>query len=52
MTALLNLEPRVAGTEVLEPEAEFGAAQWVDLHDRGRCIISYYHGTAICADKL
>ncbi len=50
MTALLNLEPREAGTEVLEPEADFGAAQWVDLHDRARCIISIKTKTRVCAD--
>jgi hypothetical protein len=51
MTVLLSLEPRVAGTEVVEPEAEFGAAKWVDLHDRARCLISVRHQTRVCADE-
>jgi hypothetical protein len=50
MTALLNLEPRVAGTEIVEPDADFGAAKWVDLHDRARCLISLRKQTRVCAD--
>jgi hypothetical protein len=52
MTALLSLEPRVAGTEVVEPEAEFGAAKRVDLHDSARCPISKPFVTRRCADDL
>jgi hypothetical protein len=52
MTALLSLEPRVAGTEVVEPDTDFGAAKWVDLHDSARCIISLRQRTRVCADKL
>ncbi|HEY2575058.1 MAG TPA: hypothetical protein VGI74_02005 [Streptosporangiaceae bacterium] len=52
MTVLLNLEPRMIGTEVVEPEAEFGAAQWVDLHDRARCLVSVHTTTRPCADNL
>jgi hypothetical protein len=48
MTALLSLEPREAGTEVVEPEADFGAAKWVDMHDRARCIISLKTVTRKC----
>jgi hypothetical protein len=50
MTALLSLEPRVAGTEIVEPDADFGAAKWVDLHDRARCLISLKKRTRVCAD--
>jgi hypothetical protein len=49
MTALLSLEPREAGTEVVEPAAEFGAAKWVDVHDRARCVISIKTKTRVCA---
>jgi hypothetical protein len=52
MSALLSLEPRVAGTEVVEPDADFGAAKWVDLHDNARCIISIKTKTRVCADQL
>jgi hypothetical protein len=52
MTALLSLEPRVAGTEVVEPAAEFGAAKWVGLHDRARCVISVKKKTRVCVDAL
>ena len=52
MTALQRLEPRVAGTEVVEPDADFGAAKWVDLHDKARCVISIPHRTRVCADQL
>jgi hypothetical protein len=52
MTALLSLEPRVAGTEVVEPAADFGAATWVDLHDSARCLISLRKQTRVCADRL
>lgn len=52
MTALLSLEPRVAGTKVVEPEADFGTAKWVNLHDNARCIISIRTRTRVCADQL
>lgn len=46
MTELLDLEPRMAGTEVIEPSASF--AESVDvLHERGRCawtsLCKHYH---------
>ena len=52
MTALLSLEPRVAGTEVVEPDTDFGAAKWIDLHDSARCLISVRKQTRVCADQL
>jgi hypothetical protein len=36
MQALISLEPREAGTEVIEPAADFGDSE-DSLHDRGRC---------------
>jgi len=39
MTALLMLEPRVAGTEVIEPDVLF-AREEDALHDSARCPIS------------
>lgn len=39
MTALLNLEPRVAGAEVVEPAVVF-AENEDRLHDSARCPIS------------
>lgn len=52
MTALLSLEPRVAGKAEVEPAADFESAQWVDMHDRARCVISIKKQTRICADNL
>jgi hypothetical protein len=43
MTALLTLEPRNAGTEVIEPDVPFAdsfAETEDDLHDSGRCFIT------------
>jgi hypothetical protein len=51
VTVLLDLEPRVAGTDVLEPEVEFASKKWVDLHDRARCLISKHTTTRACADE-
>ena len=51
MTALLSLEPRVAGTEVIEPTVYF--AESADaLHERGRCqdTILCEHHTNVCPD--
>lgn len=51
MTVLLDLEPRIAGTDVIEPSANF--AESVDvLHDRGRCqdTILCEHNTRTCPD--
>ena len=48
MTALLDLEPRVAGTTEVDPDADFADATWVDMHDRARCPISVYHKTMVC----
>lgn len=44
MTTLLSLEPRVAGTEVIEPVVAF-AENEDSLHDSARCPISL-----ICQD--
>jgi len=52
MTALQNLEPRIAGLEIVEPVADFGTAQWVNIHDRARCVISEKKKTRVCADQL
>jgi hypothetical protein len=48
LTALLNLEPRVAGTTEVDPAADFADATWVDMHDRARCLISYKKQTRVC----
>ncbi len=48
MTALLNLEPRVAGTTEVEPDADFADAKWVDMHDRARCVVSVKTKTRAC----
>jgi hypothetical protein len=39
LTALLSLEPRVAGTEMIEPAVPF-AGNNDSLHDSARCPIS------------
>jgi hypothetical protein len=42
LTALLELEPREAGTEIFEPAADFGTTVY-ELHERGgRCYLSNY----------
>jgi hypothetical protein len=50
MTELLTLEPRVAGTDVVEPSVHF--AESVDvLHDRARCAwtsLCHYFATNEC----
>lgn len=48
LSALLNLEPRLAGTATVEPAVEFTAERWVDLHDRARCVISVHTRTRVC----
>jgi hypothetical protein len=50
VTALLELEPREAGTEVVDPIIDFGGGQ-DDLHVRNRCAASSVCGgnhTLIC----
>jgi hypothetical protein len=40
MTVLLELEPRVAGSETLEPAADFAAEKWLSLEDPELCAIT------------
>jgi hypothetical protein len=51
LTALLSLEPRVAGAEVIEPAVSF-AENEDRLHDSARCPISLIcqRHTNICGD--
>jgi hypothetical protein len=49
MTELLQLEPRVAGPETLEPPADFTAeGSWVNMHDRARCPQTIHGPTIHC----
>lgn len=36
MSKLLEMEPRLAGTDVVEPDVEF-EKRWEELQDRARC---------------
>ena len=46
LTALLELEPREAGTQTVEPVADFGTTVY-ELHERGgRCYLSNF-----CSDS-
>jgi len=47
VTELLNLEPRDAGTDVVEPEIDF-AQKWDSLHDRAKCQVTRPHVTIKC----
>lgn len=48
MNALLDMEPRDAGSQTIEPAADFATEEWVNLHDRARCLISVHLSTRIC----
>jgi hypothetical protein len=48
MDALLSLEPRELGTEVMEPIADFGGGEDA-LHERNRCIYTLCENhTLVC----
>lgn len=47
MTALLDLEPRDAGSDVVEPEIDF-AQTWDSLHDRAKCQVTRPNVTIRC----
>ena len=51
LTALLSLEPRVAGAEVIEPTVSFTGNE-DSLHDSARCPISLIcqRHTELCGD--
>lgn len=49
MTELLQLQPRVAGPDPVEPSADFAAERsWVHLHERARCPDTIHGATIHC----
>jgi hypothetical protein len=47
MSELLEMEPRLAGTDVVEPIVEFENG-WSDQSDSARCPLTVPHRTGFC----
>jgi hypothetical protein len=45
MSTLLEMEPRLAGTDVVEPAVDF-EKQWNDHTERAECPATVYHVTS------
>ena len=47
MSTLLEMEPRLAGTEAMEPSVDF-ERRWEDPTDSSRCLASLFNKTTLC----